>query len=74
MVKIKEANARPETLLPAELWCTKPPDPGCNNGFYEVKIPLIYLTEALEKPAQFYLFKFIGLKGNNGQAIYPRKH
>lgn len=59
----KETKARPETLLPAELFCTKAPDEGCNNGYYEVKIPLIYMTEALKQPAAFYSFRFIGLRG-----------
>lgn len=63
MVKIKETTAIPEKLLPAELWCTKAPSTGCNNGYYEVKIPLIYLTDALKTPAMYYSFKFIGLRG-----------
>lgn len=62
MVKIKETNSRPETLLPATLVCTKKPSEGCNDGYYEVTIPLIYMTDALKTPAQFYKFKFIGLK------------
>jgi len=59
---MKEKKVRPETLLPAELICTKAPDKGANNGYYEVKIPLIYMTEALQQPAAFYKFKFIGLR------------
>lgn len=58
---IKESKARPETLLPAELWCSKSDD-GSNNGEYEVIIPLIYMTEALKRPAKFYKFKFKGLR------------
>lgn len=57
----KETRLRPETLLPAELWCTKKPT-GDNDGEYEVIIPLIYMTEALKSPAKFYKFKFKGLK------------
>jgi len=59
--RIKETNARPETLLPATLVCTSKPTEGNNDGKYEVTIPLIYMTEALKNPAKFYKFKFIGL-------------
>jgi hypothetical protein len=59
---MKESKARPKTLLPAELICTKKPSKGCNDGYYEVKIPLIYMTQALEELAMYYSFKFVGLK------------
>lgn len=59
---MKETKTHPKTLLPAELICTKKPSKGSNDGFYEVKIPLIYMTQALEVPAAFYSFRFIGLK------------
>jgi hypothetical protein len=62
---MKETNARPETLLPATLVCTHRPSSTKNNdGQYEVTIPLIYLIEAMKKPAQFYKFKFRGLRYN----------
>lgn len=60
-----ETNARPETLLPAELWCTKRPV-GDNDGEYEVIIPLIYIMEAVKTPAKFYKFKFIGIQFKEG--------
>lgn len=59
---MKESQARPETLLPATLVCTKKPTGDNNDGQYEVTIPLIYLTEAFKNPAPFYKFKFIGVK------------
>lgn len=59
---MKESQARPETLLPATLVCTKKPTGNNNDGYYEVTIPLIYMTEALKSPAKFYKFKFIGLQ------------
>ncbi len=60
---MKESNARPEILLPASLTCTKKPSSEeANDGNYEVVIPLIYMTEAIQKPAQFYKFKFVGLR------------
>lgn len=59
---MKETNARPDTLLPATLVCTKKPTGENNDGLYEVIIPLVYMTEALKNPAKFYKFKFIGLK------------
>lgn len=68
MVKIKETNVRPEILLPAELWCIKKPTGENNDGCYEIIIPLIYMTEALKKPAKFYKFKFLGLRYENGQS------
>ena len=60
---MKESKARPETLLPAELWCTKKPSKGANDGYYEVRIPLVYMVEAFKTPAPYYIFKFIGLRG-----------
>lgn len=57
----KETIARPETLLPAELWCTKKPTDD-NDGEYEVIIPLIYMMDALKNPSKFYKFKFKGLR------------
>jgi hypothetical protein len=57
-----ETNARPETLLPATLVCTKKPTGKNNNGHYEITIPLIYLVEAFKKPAAFYKFLFVGLR------------
>lgn len=63
MKKPKETYARPESLLPATLVCTKKPTTiKDNDGNYEVTIPLIYLIEAMKKPAQFYKFKFVGLR------------
>lgn len=62
---MKESQARPETLLPAELWCTKREDDNKNNGEYEVVIPLIYMMEAIKKPANFYKFKFVGMRYDN---------
>ncbi len=59
---MKESNARPETLLPATLVCTKKPTENNNDGMYEVTIPLVYMTEAFKNPAKFYKFKFIGLR------------
>lgn len=59
---MKETNARPKTLLPATLVCTRRPVGDDNNGMYEVTIPLIYITEALKTPSKFYKFKFIGLQ------------
>jgi hypothetical protein len=59
---MKETIARPKTLMPAELICTRKPSTiKSNDGEYEVVIPLIYLTEALITPAQFYKFRFKGL-------------
>lgn len=60
---MRETKARPETLLPATLVCTKNPSTiKANDGTYEVTIPLIYLIEAMKKPAAFYKFKFVGLR------------
>jgi hypothetical protein len=59
---MKESQARPETLLPATLVCTSKPTGDKNDGRYEVTIPLIYLIEAMKRPAAFYKFLFIGLK------------
>jgi len=67
---MNEVNARPETLLPATLICTKKDDGG-NNGHYEVTIPLIYLIEAMKSPAQFYKFRFIGLKYKETKSGIP---
>ena len=56
---MKESQARPETLLPATLVCTRKPTGDNNDGMYEVTIPLIYLIQAMKQPAQFYKFLFI---------------
>lgn len=57
MKKVKKIEPIPT------LTCTKKPDPQCNNGFYKVSIPLKYMISAYEKPAAFFEFQFIGLKG-----------
>ena len=45
------------------LECTQRPHKGSNDGIYEVTIPIKYLIKAVEVPAAFYKFRFIGLKG-----------
>lgn len=44
------------------LSCTKKPSPGCNNGYYEVGVPLKYIIEACKVPAAHFVFRFVGLK------------
>lgn len=44
-----------------ELKCLKKPDKNCNNGFYEVVIPLKYMVDAYKVPAAFFSFRFIGM-------------
>lgn len=44
------------------LVCTKKPTKGKNDGYYTVSIPLKYMIAAYEKPAAFFVFKFVGLK------------
>lgn len=46
-----------------KLVCLKKPDVKCNNGFYEVVIPLEYIIEACKVPAAYFSFKFVGLRG-----------
>lgn len=45
-----------------ELKCIKKPSKGCNDGFYEVVIPLKYMVDAYKVPAAFFVFKFVGLR------------
>lgn len=51
-----------------ELKVLKKPSKGCNNGFYEVIIPLKYMVDAYKVPAAFFSFRFIGLKGYDHNA------
>ena len=44
-----------------ELLCLQKPRRGTNDGVYEITIPIKYLIKAVEVPAAFYKFKFIGL-------------
>ncbi len=63
---MKESQARPETLLPAEFWCTKEmTSKELNDGEYEIIIPLVYFIDALKTPAPFYKFKIRGLRWKN---------
>ena len=48
-----------------ELLVTRKPSKGLNNGEYTITIPIAYLIKAVETPAAFYKFKFIGLKYND---------
>lgn len=55
-------NSITDTKYIPELKCIKLPSKGCNDGYYQVSIPLKYMIAAYEKPAAFFVFKFIGMK------------
>jgi hypothetical protein len=44
------------------LTCIKKPSKRQNDGIYTVTIPIAYLIKAIEVPAAFYKFKFVGLR------------
>lgn len=58
----KEDPIAPKGPKPT-LTCIKKPDAGCNNGFYEVSLPINYMLEAYKNPGAFFIFRFIGLNG-----------
>ena len=47
-----------------ELKCVRKPSAGSNDGMYSVTIPLKYMVEAYKAPAAFFVFNFIGMKGD----------
>lgn len=47
-----------------ELKCVRMPTKGLNNGEYSVTIPLKYMVSAYKYPAAFFVFKFVGMKGD----------
>lgn len=42
-----------------QLILTRKADPGCNNAFYTVRIPIAFMPKTL---AAWYEYRFIGLK------------
>ena len=45
-----------------QLSCVQMPHSGANDGIYEVSIPLKYMVAAYERPAAYFVFKFVGLR------------